>query len=85
MATELPRVIVTKPFVGLAGMQVCAVDDASDEEILALCNSENPAGTATGWGAVIRDPVQGDPWRTEDVEPVACADNPGRSHFIVLC
>ena len=43
---EGKRVIVTKFYNGLCGMQVCAVHDATDEEVLAVCNRENPSGTS---------------------------------------
>lgn len=40
------KVVVTRPFMGICGMQVCAHKDATDEEILAVCNGENPSGTS---------------------------------------
>lgn len=81
MTTERPRVEVIDPFCGLAGMRVCAVKGATDEEILATCNSENLAGTRGGWSLVVR---------ARDVErrcdgPVTCADDENRQHLIVLC
>lgn len=80
----MKRVIVTKPFHGICWMQVCAVDDATDEEILDVCNKENPAGTTNGWMTVIRnreDLVLLD----ERSLPVPCQDEPGRTHFLVSC
>jgi hypothetical protein len=68
-------VVVTRGFVGLCHMQVCAEKDATDAEILAVCNSENPSGTNNGWGRVIRDD-------SPDVNPAECADNPNRLHFL---
>lgn len=79
------RVVVSREFCGLIGMQVCAVADATDEEILEVCNRENPSGTSNGWGSVIRAPVDGDMWRREDTKPVACSEYPERLHFMVLC
>ena len=71
------RVIVTRPVIGFAHMQVCAVADATDEEILSVCNSENPSGTSHGWTGVIREEgVQG---------PIQCATDPKRTHFLVSC
>ncbi|MCH8135376.1 MAG: hypothetical protein IIB77_05285, partial [Proteobacteria bacterium] len=52
MDEEQPRVIITKAMVGICHMQVCAIDDATDEEILEKCNAENLAGTKNGWGHV---------------------------------
>ena len=60
-------------------MQVCAVDDASDEEILSVCNIENPAGTTNGWSEVIRKDTDRAAGR------VPCADVPGRWHYLVQC
>lgn len=57
-------------------MQVCCEKDATDEEILDVCNRENPAGTRIGWGEVIRE-GQG--------APVVCKDDPGRLHILVSC
>lgn len=85
MEKPTERVIVSKAMVGICGMQVCAVADATDEEILAVCNSENPAGTTNGWGEVVRAPEEGSMFKTENSVPVACAEFPDRKHFLVLC
>lgn len=71
-----PRVMVTRPVLGLFYMQVCAAAEATDEEILAVCNRENPSGTTNGWTTVIRD---------GDGEPVQCDGDPDRLHFLVSC
>lgn len=75
------RVLITKPMVGICHMQVCAASDATDEEILEVCNRENPSGTTNGWGIVHR--ADHETWGT--IAPVACADNPDRLHIIVGC
>lgn len=83
------RVIVTQSMLhpskaglyALAFMQVCAAKDATDEEILAVCNSENPAGTSAGWTTVLRTPEG----NFVGLAPVTCEDNPDRLHFIVGC
>lgn len=85
-ATKAPkktmaRVVVTQAFCGICHMQVCAVADATDEEILAVCNRENPAGTSNGWGSVCRS--NDELWGT--VGPVACGDDPTRLHLLVAC
>lgn len=78
----MDRVIVTRAFVGIAHMQVCAVTDATDEEILAVCNRENPAGTERGWSTVCR----GDSDFWGQTAPVPCASSPDhRLHFMVAC
>ena len=77
----LPRVLVTKPIVGIAHMQVCAANDATDDEILAVCNAQNPSGTSHGWGTVCR--TASEFWGP--VGPVPCADDASRTHFLVAC
>lgn len=75
------RVVVSRPMCGLFGMQVCAVSDATDKEILQVCNTENPSGTASGWGKVIRTEKD----FSINTVPVECKDHVDRMHFIVLC
>lgn len=72
------RVVVTMPIVGITRMQVCAIKDATDDEILAVANTENPSGTELGWTRVVRDAA-------EPGAPVVCAENPARLHFLVVC
>lgn len=79
----LPRVQVTNPFCGLIYMQVCAVDDATDEEILEACNRENLCGTTNGWAGVIRD--GSDELAGDKAAPVKCEEHEGRTHFLVYC
>ena len=71
------RVVITFPSVGVAHMQVCAVKDATDEEILAKC-AENVAGTPHGWTTVLRQ-------EGKTYSPVLCEIHPGRVHFFVMC
>jgi hypothetical protein len=77
----LDRVVVTRPFVGLLYMQVCACNDATDEEILEVCNSKNECGTTNGWMSVIRSPEAD----AENTGPVPCVDHADRTHFLVAC
>jgi hypothetical protein len=70
------RVVITKCMIGICHMQVCAVKDATDEEILAVANRENPSGTRNGWGTVIRKGKG---------KPVTCADDKSRKHFLISC
>lgn len=75
----MDRVIVTRPMLGLTGMQVCCVKDATDKEILEVCNTQNPSGTTNGWGEVIRK-------STETIAgPVQCDNDKDRLHIIVTC
>jgi hypothetical protein len=78
------RVVVTRPFVGLLYMQVCAVNDASDEEILEVCNRENPSGTTAGWSRVIRT-IKDTCEENKNALPVICNDDKNRTHFLVVC
>ena len=83
------RVVVTRPFLNpkevglyaLAFMQVCAATDATDEEILTVCNRENIAGTQAGWTRVNRDTSE----QRKVQGPVICAENPARIHLLVSC
>lgn len=80
----LPRVQVSDPYASFFMMQVCAESDATDEEILEVCNRDNPAGTTNGWSEVIREP-DGSLGKEENKAPIQCEDHPGRTHFLVLC
>ncbi len=80
-----PRVIVTSMFVNICTMQVCAVADATDDEILETCNRENRSGTSAGWSEVIRTADPDSIFKDENKLPVTCGDNPERKHFLVLC
>lgn len=95
----MERVIITKPIIGVFAMQVCAESDATDAEILKVCNAENPSGTSGGWSKVVREDniFESDNEAAETVikalaaapcksmAPVYCAVEPGRTHFIVIC
>lgn len=77
------RVVVTRSALGFCHMQVCAGAEATDEEILAVCNAENPSGV-TPWSEVLREDSTcgGRVFRTA---PVLCEDDPARRHFLVSC
>lgn len=79
------RVEVSRCMVGLCGMQVCAVKDATDEEILEVCNNENPSGTQHGWSSVVREVKDDSMFYTEKALPVQCEEYPDRTHFLALC
>lgn len=78
--SDLPRVIVTRGFVNICTMQVCAAADATDEEILAACNRENVSGTSLGWTSVVRADAE-----HPQADPVTCEKYPERRHFLVRC
>jgi hypothetical protein len=79
--TAEQRVIVTRAIMGICHMQVCACKDATDEEILATCNSENPSGTQNGWSVVCH--ADDEFWGK--LAPVKCEDDPERIHYMVAC
>lgn len=76
----MKRIEITRGIVGIYAMQVCAEQDVTDEEVLAVCNRENPAGTELGWTQVARAD-----FKQENLRPVACNDDPGRLHLIAVC
>jgi len=76
----MERVVVTRCMVGICHMQVCAVADATDEEILHVCNTQNPSGTSHGWGTVIRDNPE-----YPQQNPGPCEEYPERIHFLISC
>ena len=78
--TTMERVVVSREFMGLFSMQVCAVKDATDEEILEVCRAKNPVGTSNDWCRVIRS----DEERTGR-NPVQCEEHEDRLHFLVDC
>ena len=80
----MERVEVTLNMVGLLRMQVCAVDDATDEEILEVCNRENPPTgdlSEARWQRVVRG---GHPNDIDGDAPGPCEEYPGRTHFLVV-
>lgn len=77
---EERRVVVSSIFAGIFSMQLCAVPDVTDEELLEVANRENPAGTEHGWMHVVRNDTEY-PRRN----PVACNQYPARTHFLVDC
>jgi len=78
------RVFMTGVFT-IRGTQVCVVADATDEEILEVCNREDPQLCTGGWHTVVRD---GEHARELGVDecaaPGPCANCPGRLHKIVV-
>ena len=66
--------------IGICYMQVCAVADATDEEILRVANRENPSGTSNGWSEVAREDHE-----DERMRSVACEDDGSRTHFMLVC
>jgi hypothetical protein len=79
------RVLISNPLCGIFHMQVCAEADATDEEILAVCNLENPSGTTNGWTTVIRRDDPEDASEGQTLAPVRCETHPERLHFLVGC
>ncbi len=81
----MERVEITRISVGFFHMQVCAVNDATDEEILRVCNMKNPSGARKGWRKVVRT-LYDTPWHdTSEALPIPCEDYPNRMHILVGC
>ena len=74
---DIQRVKIKKAILGIVHMQVCAVDDATDEEILEFCNRKNAAGVDNVWTKVIREGSEG------PFAPTKCNEQKGRRHFVV--
>jgi hypothetical protein len=81
---QQPRVEITRMMVGICHMQVCAVKDATDQEILEVCNLQNPTGIQHKWSTVIRREPPGDSI-FQNVAPKQCDEHVGRMHFLVAC
>ena len=81
----MEKVIVTKMLVGICHMQVCVLRDATDDEILIVCNRENPSGTTNGWTNVVRTINEDDFFDSPNMLPVQCTDYPERVHLLVAC
>jgi hypothetical protein len=80
------RVCVTLPFAGLRAMQVCCEADATDAEILEVCNRENPQTVQRGWHTVVRSVDHAEELGVDvAAAPGQCADCAGRMHKIALC
>jgi len=76
----MKRVQITRPMIGICYMQVCAVSDATDKEILEVANRENPSGTSNGWIIVAKEDNE-----DKNARPVVCEDDKNRKHFIIIC
>jgi len=81
---KLKKVEVISDYLGLTCMQVCVIPDVTDEEILRVCNKENPSGTTGGWNRVIRD-LSHATWTVEGSLPGRCLEFPERVHYLVTC
>jgi hypothetical protein len=79
----MDRVVITKPWQGMCHMQACAAKDATDEEILDVCNRENPSGTVNGWTHVLR--ADEEFMGKTGGAPVQCDDHQDRLHLLVSC
>lgn len=77
----MDKVIVTRPMVGICHMQVCAHKDATDDEIVAVANRENPPGVSSGTWSVTRDVSEF--WG--DMRSVKCEQEPDRIHYMLGC
>lgn len=80
------RVCVTLPYAGFRAMQVCVVQDATDQEILEVCNRENPQLVSRGWHTVVRDAAHAREIGVDEcAAPGKCVECPDRLHKIAIC
>jgi hypothetical protein len=82
---EMNRIEIIRPMLGICWMVVCAERDATDEEILKVCNAENPSGTTHGWGRVVREDTELTNLEAENIRPVVCLEDENRLHLIISC
>ena len=81
----MDKIIITRSALGLAAMQVCCEKNATDEEILEVCNTNNPSGTEQGWNIVLSSKEDADRVEMSGSAPVVCGVYPERLHKIILC
>lgn len=72
----MKKIHVTRGIIGICHMQVCVEGEATDKEILDVCNQEYPSGTSNGWSEIIRSGEGG---------PVTCHEDPQRTHYLAVC
>jgi hypothetical protein len=86
LPTPEDRVFVSQPYAGFRAMQVCVLPEVPDEEILEVCNRENPQLTTGGWHTVVRSVEHAEECGVDTVTaPGNCRECPPRLHKIVLC
>jgi len=75
----MDKIVIIHPAIGFCFSRVCAEKNATDQEILEICNARNPSGTQGGWSQVLRDdaPVH--------QRPMPCDDDSERLHCMVVC
>jgi len=71
-------VICTK--VRLFNAIFCAPKDITDEELVKRANEIEPCGTTNGWSHVHRCDE-----KRPEANPVQCADDPNKMHFVISC
>ena len=80
------RVLVTMPYAGFRAMQVCVMEGVPDDEILSICNAENPQLVSGGWHTIVRDAAHAAELGVDTTAaPGKCVECPGRWHKIALC
>jgi hypothetical protein len=80
------RVFIMRSFAGLRAMQVCVLPEVPDEEILQVCNRENPQLGTIRWHTVVKDVKHAmECVVSPEAAPGPCQSRVGRLHKIVLC
>jgi hypothetical protein len=65
---------------GVAHCSVCVVESASVAEIEAAVNAQHPSGVGPWKAAFVKDPHN-----DYSLYSVACAEYPGRVHYMLEC
>lgn len=76
----MEKIVILRAMNGFFYMNVCADKSATDDEIVAFCNRDNPSGTTNGW-SVIRNPDK----EYSNRAPVECANDSSRIHLMLSC
>jgi|CXWL01.1.fsa_nt_gi hypothetical protein len=72
----MDRILVTRRQLGPIHMQVCIDPAAADDEILTVCNTQNPRPSGSTWQSVRRNCG-----KIPMTKP--CPAHPYRLHFLV--
>lgn len=75
------RVFITGLYAGMFSQHVCCVEDATNAEILAKVNEQDPI--PGGWDVVMRTEEDAERAGTNFAAPGPCKECPGRIHLVI--
>src|SRR5438445_9602500 len=70
--------------MGIATMQVCAYGEVLPETVEKRANELNPSGVSSDW-KIVWGTDDEDPMNNANKAPTACAEVPGRLHYLLTC